>query len=459
MLLIAVGRLTSRSGSNAHFFTANKRANWLLVSFGMIGTSLSGVTFISVPGWTEASGMTYMVMVLGYLVGYIIIAMVLLPVYYRFNVVSIYSFLGDRLGLPAHKTGSLFFLLSRTVGASARLAVVATVVQLMICDPLHIPFWATASIILILIALYSASGGIATIVFTDTLQTAFMLISATLALFWVGREVLPEGQSLFAYVKSSPQSYAFLLEGPKSWWRQFLGGISIAVAMTGLDQDMMQKNLTVAKLRDAQKNMVLLGVSFLFVNLVFLSLGIVLSDFARMNGLEASGDNLFAAVVTQPQFSIWLPSLFFIGLLAAAFSSADSALTALTTAICIDFLPENRREDPRVRHRIYFAVMGVVLLFILGIYALRSPSIIQTLFKAAGYTYGPLLGMFAFALLHKNRTLRGGYGVLVWAILAPLASWGLSIWAPKVGYPIGFELLIYNGLLMYGGLWALSKRG
>ena len=455
-LLAFVGYITSRGGSNATFFNANKNANWLLVSFGMIGASLSGVTFISVPGWTAASGMTYMLMVVGYFLGYLFIAGVLLPVYYRNNVISIYEFLGIRLGLESYRTGSLFFLLSRIVGAAARLYIVSMVVQVLICDALGIPFVVTAVSILLLIAIYSASGGIATIVFTDTLQTALMLLAAVMAFYFVGKAVVPADSSYLEFLSGHPDWRFVEPTGSKSWWRQLLGGASIAIAMTGLDQDMMQKNLTVKRLKDAQKNMVLLGGTLLVVNLLFLSLGIFLTEFAANTGITATGDKLFSAIAMHPSLPTALPIVFFLGLLAAAFSSADSALTSLTTAFCIDFLGMKSNGSTKVRTRVYVGFMVVLLVVMLLIYTLKSESIISTLFTAAGYTYGPLVGLFSFALLF-NRRIKG-WAVLAVCIAAPIVAYQISLWAPQLGYAIGFELLVYNGLLTLIGLLAISKR-
>lgn len=455
-LLAFVGYITSRGASNATFFNANKNANWLLVSFGMIGASLSGVTFISVPGWTAASGMTYMLMVVGYFLGYLFIAGVLLPVYYRNNVISIYEFLGIRLGLESYRTGSLFFLLSRIVGAAARLYIVSMVVQVLICDALGVPFVVTAVSILLLIAIYSASGGIATIVFTDTLQTALMLLAAVMAFYFVGKAVVPADSSYVEFLSGHPDWRFVEFTGPKSWWRQLLGGASIAIAMTGLDQDMMQKNLTVKRLKDAQKNMVLLGGTLLVVNLLFLSLGIFLTEFAANTGITATGDKLFSAIAMHPSLPTALPIVFFLGLLAAAFSSADSALTSLTTAFCIDFLGMKSNGSTKVRTRVYVGFMVVLLVVMLLIYSLKSESIISTLFTAAGYTYGPLVGLFSFALLF-NRKIKG-WAVLAVCVTAPIIAYQISLWAPQLGYAIGFELLVYNGLLTLLGLLAISKR-
>jgi len=455
-VLAVVGYFTSRGASNATFFNANKNANWLLVSFGMIGASLSGVTFISVPGWTSSSGMTYMLMVVGYFLGYLFIARVLLPVYYRNNVISIYEFLGIRLGVSSYKTGSLFFLLSRIVGASARLYIVTMVVQVLICDSLGIPFVLTAVLILVLIALYSATGGIATIVITDTLQTVLMLSAAIMAFLFVGKEVVTENNTFWSTLRGHSQWHFIDLDGPKSWWRQLLGGAAIAIAMTGLDQDMMQKNLTVRTLKNAQKNMVLLGLSLLVVNLLFLSLGVFLSEFATANNITASGDTLFSSIAMHPSFPAMLPIVFFLGLLAAAFSSADSALTSLTTAFCVDFLGLKGNSSIKTRSRVYIGFMGVLLIVMLLIYSLKSETIIGTLFTAAGYTYGPLIGLFSFALIFGRKL--DGWKVLVVCLLAPIISHQISLWAPRLGYAIGFELLVYNGLLTLLGLWLISRR-
>lgn len=455
-VLAVIGFVTARGGSNSTFFNANKNANWLLVSFGMIGASLSGVTFISVPGWTASSGLTYLPMVFGFLLGYLVIAFVLLPVYYRYNVISIYSFLGQRLGQQSYQTGSLFFLISRIVGASARLYIVTMVVQLMICDPLGIPFIITAVVLLALIALYSATGGIATIVITDTLQTALMLLAAGLTFYFVAEAVVPAELSISDYLTSHEDWYFFQSGTSKAGWKQVLGGMFIAIAMTGLDQDMMQKNLTVSKLKNAQKNMVLLGVTLIFVNLMFLSLGILLTDFAELQGITATGDKLFALVAQSPELPAVLGVMFFLGLLAAAFSSADSALASLTTAFCIDFLSLSPKGSTKTRKMVYVGFMAVLLVVMTLIYSLEADSIISSLFTAAGYTYGPLLGLFVLALTSKANLRQ--WWVLPVCIAAPLLTYGLSVWAPTVGYSIGFELLLYNGAITYLGLRLIARR-
>jgi len=454
-VLVVVGRITARGGSNETFFTAGRNANWLLVSFGMIGASLSGVTFISVPGWTANSGWTYMLMVFGYLIGYAIIAFVLLPVYYKHRVISIYSYLGDKLGTESYKTGSAFFLISRIIGASARLYIVTMIVQLTICDAFNVPFIVTAMIVLVMIAVYSASGGIATIVITDTLQTTLMLLATGLALYYVGNAVVEQEQGLWAYIASSDQFYLIEEGTARAWWKQVLGGMSIAVAMTGLDQDMMQKNLTVRTLKGAQKNMILLGITLIFVNALFLSLGIFLTDYAAQNGIAATGDQLFAQVATSSAMPPVLGAVFFLGLLAAAFSSADSALASLTTAFCVDFLGLKEHESTAKRNKVYIGFMVIILLVMIGIYQLQKETIISTLFTAAGYTYGPLLGLFAFALLTKRKIKH--WGVLAVAIISPFLAYGLSLWAPTVGYTIGFELLLYNGAMTFVGAWLISQ--
>ncbi|CAI8377223.1 MAG: Sodium/glucose cotransporter [Cryomorphaceae bacterium] len=395
-------------------------------------------------------------MVFGFLLGYLVIAFVLLPVYYRYNVISIYSFLGQRLGQQSYQTGSLFFLISRVVGASARLYIVTMVVQLMICDPLGIPFIITAVVLLALIALYSATGGIATIVITDTLQTALMLLAAGLTFYFVAEAVVPAEVSISEYLTSHKDWYFFQSGTSKAGWKQVLGGMFIAIAMTGLDQDMMQKNLTVSKLKNAQKNMVLLGVTLIFVNLMFLSLGILLTDFAELQGITATGDKLFALVAQSPELPAVLGVMFFLGLLAAAFSSADSALASLTTAFCIDFLSLSPKGSTKTRKMVYVGFMAVLLVVMTLIYSLEADSIISSLFTAAGYTYGPLLGLFVLALTSKANLRQ--WWVLPVCIAAPLLTYGLSLWAPTVGYSIGFELLLYNGAITYLGLRLITRR-
>jgi len=423
----------------------------------MIGASLSGVTFISVPGWVENQSMSYMQMVFGYIVGYAVIGLVLLPLYYQLNLTSIYTYLEDRFGRYSYKTGASFFLLSRTIGAAFRLFLVANVLQLLLFDEFGIPFWFTVTITILLIWLYTFKGGIKTIVWTDTLQTLFMLIAVGVCIYTISDEM--NISNIFSYIADNELSKTFFFEDYKTgnyFWKRFFSGAFIAIVMTGLDQDMMQKNLTVARLKDSQKNMVLLGVNLLFVNALFLALGILLTDYAALQGITATGDKLFASVATSSGMPALLGAVFFLGLLAAAFSSADSALASLTTAFCVDFLGMHSEENSSRRTKVYFGFMAVLLVVMLLIYSLEADSIISALFTAAGYTYGPLLGLFAFALTQKRKIQ--GWGITGVAIVSPFLAYALSLWAPRLGYTIGFELLLYNGLITYFGAWTLSRR-
>lgn len=456
LFLLAVGWWTSRGATNDTYYSAGHKAPWLLVSFGMIGTSLSGVTFISVPGWVINANMTYLMMVIGFMIGYTIIAFVLLPLYYKNNSVSIYAVLEERFGRQGYLTASGFFLLSRTVGASARMFIVTAVLQFMIFDHIHIPgigpvpFWATACLLLICIALYSGNGGMGTIVITDTLQTLFMLIAVGMAIYYIAPAVVPSGEGVWEHIFAHEKSEIWRAEGPKSWWRQLLAGASIALAMTGLDQDMMQKQLTVKRVGDAQKNVLLLGLNLIWVNILFLGLGVLLYEYVlnhgMLDGLGAS-DDLFATVVMQPEFPTALGMVFFLGLLAAAFSSADSALAALTTSFSHDFLGIGASGSVQKRKRVYVGFMALVLLTMIGIWLNGNDSIINTLFTLTGYTYGPLLGMFAF-LLFSKRVPKATW-VLPIALASPLLSYGLQWYMQQRNSPIGFELLLINAAITY----------
>jgi Na+/proline symporter len=464
-LLVLVSYFTGKEDSNAAFFKANKSAPWYLVAFGMIGASLSGVTFISVPGAVEANKFGYLQVVFGYFFGYLIIAYVLLPLYYRLNLTSIYTYLKDRFGTVSYKTGSVAFLISRTVGASFRLFLVAKVLQLLVFDLFDIPFAITVVITIALIWLYTFKGGIKTIIFTDTLQTLFMLISVVVTISFLASALnLNSFSDVITYTKESNLSKVFFFEdvnGPQYFWKSFLSGIFITITMTGLDQDMMQKNLTCKNLKDAQKNMISFSVVLVFVNILFLVLGLMLTQYAEIHNISATKDDLFATIAMLPEIGVITSAFFLLGLIAAAYSSADSALTSLTTSFCIDIIeienkPEQHRKRIRKQVHIGFsiALMVVILLFDL---IFKDVSVIWELFKAAGYTYGPLLGLFAFGLLTKSQ-IKDKY-VWVVAIIAPLLSYLLNIYSKELfnGYEIGFEILIINGLLTFLGLLLIKK--
>ncbi len=464
-LLILISYITSKDTSNEAFFKAKKRSPWFVVAFGMIGASLSGVTFISVPGWVEASQFSYMQVVLGYVVGYLVIGTVLLPLYYRSNLTSIYTYIGERFGNDSYKTGASFFLLSRVIGASFRLYLVANVLQLIIFDELGMPFWATVSLTILLIWAYTFRAGIKTIVWTDTLQTLFMLAALGVTIYFISEDMGLSGKGLWNFVMDSDLSKAFFFEDFKSknyFWKQFISGAFIAIVMTGLDQDMMQKNLTCRNLKDAQKNMFWFTMVLTVVNFIFLCLGLLLTVFAQKNGIDANKDNLFPVVATQSGLGVAVAIFFVLGLIAAAYSSADSALTSLTTSFSIDIMEIEKRFSPAmqvvIRRRIHviFSLVLVVVILIFK-YVIANESVIEKLFEYAGYTYGPLLGMYAFGLFTKWRA-RDRWVPLV-AILSPLLTILINLVGDRwYGFEFGFFILILNGLLTFLGLVLIRSK-
>jgi len=466
LVLIAISFFTGKEDSNDAFFKANKSAPWYLVAFGMIGASLSGVTFISVPGAVEANQFGYFQIVLGYFVGYLVIAYVLLPIYYKLNLTSIYTYLKERFGITSYKTGATFFLISRVVGASFRLFLVAKVLQLLVFDPLEIPFTVTVVITIGLIWLYTFKGGIKTIIFTDTLQTLFMLISVVVTIVFLANALdLNSFTDVYTTVSESKMSKIFFFEdsnNPQFFIKSFLAGIFITITMTGLDQDMMQKNLTCKNLKEAQKNMISFSFILVFVNILFLVLGLLLTQYANQNGISASKDDLFPTIAMLPQIGVVTSAFFLLGLIAAAYSSADSALAALTTSFCIDIIDiESKAEQKRKRIRkqthIGFSVL-LALVIIAFNTIFTDVSVIWELFKAAGYTYGPLLGLFAFGILTK-RAIKDKY-VWIIAIIAPVVSYVLNANSELLfnGYKIGFEILIINGILTFLGLLFILQK-
>jgi len=460
--VMILARWTARRADNATFFTGNRQSPWWLVSFGMIGASLSGVTFISVPGWVEGGSMAYMQMVLGYVVGYAVVSYVLLPLYYRHQHSSIYGYLGDRFGLMGQKSGAWLFLLSRWVGASLRLFLVAEVLQTMMFGPLGIPYPMTVIIIIALIWLYTHQGGIKTVVYTDVLQTVAMLTAIVLAIMWVG-DAITMRDSILSYVFQQPESQWFFWDVNQGnyFWKQFLAGMFITITMTGLDQDMMQKNLTCRSLKEAQRNVMSLSAVLVLVNFVVLSLGVLLLRYAEFSGIEDRGDALFAAVVMSPEMPMALGLVFVIGLIAAAFSSADSALTSLTTSLSVDVLHVESMDHNRAqstRRLAHVVVSFAVFLLIVCIRPFADPSIIKTLFTAAGYTYGPLLGMFALGMM-TQRVIKTSWVIPAVAISSPLLTYALKYsvetWS---SYVFSFELLLVNGIITFVLLWLSSKR-
>ena len=462
-VLILISFLTSKTSGNDTFFKGNKQSPWFVVAFGMIGASLSGVTFISVPGWIEASSFSYMQVVLGYIVGYLVIGTVLLPLYYRLNLTSIYTYLEGRFGNYSYKTGASFFLISRVVGASFRLYLVANVLQIILFDDLGISFWQTVTITVLLIWLYTFKSGIKTIVWTDTLQTLFMLIAVGVAIYFVSDELGLAGNGILGYVLDNDMSKTFFFDDYKSgdyFWKQFISGAFIAIVMTGLDQDMMQKNLTCRSLKDAQKNMFWFTIVLTIVNFVFLGLGLLLTVYAQQNGIDAHKDDLFP-ILAKNHLGIGVFVFFLLGLIAAAYSSADSALTSLTTSFSIDILDieknHSEKKQVQIRKQIHVAISVVLILVIVAFkYIIKDESVIAKLFVFAGYTYGPLLGLYAFGLFTKLNVKDKLVPVI--AILSPILSYVISVNSLKwLGFEFGFFILILNGLLTFMGLILIRR--
>ena len=464
-VLILISYFTGRGGSNAEFFKANKQAPWYLVAFGMIGASLSGVTFISIPGTVETDSFSYFQVVLGYTIGYAVIGQVLLPLYYRMNLTSIYTYLENRFGNASYKTGASFFLLSRVVGASFRLFLVANVLQLVVFDAMGVPYYVTVTITILLIWLYTFKSGIKTIIWTDTLQTFFMLMALGITIYFISEDLGFSLSNLFGYLAESENSQIFFFEDWKSkdhFVKQFLSGAFIAIVMTGLDQDMMQKNLTCRSLKDAQKNMFWFTIVLVFVNFLFLALGVLLTDYADINGITEVRDDLFPAIATSGELGMAVAVFFILGLIAAAYSSADSALTALTTSFSIDILDIEKKYDEkkqvRIRKQIHVSISILLILVMLAFkYAIADKSVINKLFQFAGYTYGPLLGLYAFGLFTKWQVKDKLVPII--AVAAPVLSYIISLNSLKwVGFEFGFFILILNGLLTFLGLVLLRRK-
>ena len=463
-VLIIISYLTGKKSGNDAFFKANKQSPWYVVAFGMIGASLSGVTFISVPGWIEASQFSYMQVVLGYIVGYIVIGTVLLPLYYKLNLTSIYTYLEERFGNFSYKTGASFFLISRVVGASFRLYLVANVLQIILFDELGVEFWQTVTITVLLIWLYTFRSGIKTIVWTDTLQTLFMLIAVGVAIYFVSDELGLNGNNILGFVLDNDMSKMFFFEDYKAgtyFWKQFISGAFIAIVMTGLDQDMMQKNLTCRTLKDAQKNMFWFTIVLTIVNFVFLSLGLLLTVYAQQNGIDAHKDDLFP-ILAKNYLGFGVFAFFLLGLIAAAYSSADSALTSLTTSFSIDILDIEKKYDSKkqvkVRKQIHIIISFVLILVIVAFkYLIKDESVIAKLFVFAGYTYGPLLGLYAFGLFTKWK-IRDKIAPII-AVLSPILSYVISVNSLKwFGFEFGFFILILNGFLTFLGLVLIRRK-
>ena len=475
-LLLLISYFTSKGADSETFFTGNRQSPWYLVAFGMVGATLSGVTFISVPGEVGNSQFTYFQMVLGYVPGYAFIALVLMPLYYRLNLVSIYGYLDKRLGFWSYKTGAFFFLLSRTIGSAFRLFLVAAVLQIGLFSAYGIPFWVTVAVTIALIWLYTYKGGIKTIVWTDTLQTLFILASVVASIYLISKELDVSLGELVTTVENSGYSRIFDWDwaSSRNFFKLFLSGALIAIVMTGMDQDMMQKNLTCRNINDAQKNMLWFTVVLVFVNLLFLGLGALLFIYSNAKGIPIPDrtDELFPTLAIR-HFNVFEGTIFLLGIIAAAYSSADSALTALTTSFCVDFLgltsnkhlPEDATTEQKskmidqvVRMRVHIGFCVVLFFVILLFQAINDESVINAVFKVAGYTYGPLLGMFSFGLSTKL-SVKDKY-VPVICLICPVLSYIIdvnsAVWFN--GFQFGFFILMVNGALTYLGLLLISRR-
>ena len=455
LILLFISHVTGRRADNSTFFSGNRRSPWYMVAFGMIGASISGVTFVSVPGMVLTSDMTYIQTCIGFIFGYFAVAFILLPVYYRLRLTTIYSYLDRRLGRQAYRTGAAFFILSKVVGSAVRFYVVCAILQRFVLDALGVPFVVTVVAMVGLIWLYTRRGGIKTLVWTDTFQTLCMFAALILIIYNVARHL---GMSMGEAADSHSRIFVFDDWMTKqNFWKQFLSGIFIVIVMTGLDQDMMQKNLTCKSLREAQKDMCTYGFAFVPANLLFLSLGVLLVALASKEGvaLPASGDELLPMFAATGQMGMAVVVLFTVGVVASSFSSADSALTALTTSCCVDLW--SRPDDEKLRRRVHFGVSVAFVVFILLFRSLNSTSVIDAIYVLCSYTYGPLLGLFAYGLL----TRRGVSGRLVpWiAVASPVVCFAVdSLSKTAFGYTFGYELLMLNGLLTFAGLWITGRK-
>jgi Na+/proline symporter len=464
-VLLLVSIITSRRADNDSFFRANKQSPWYIVAYGMIGASLSGVTFVSVPGAVGKSHFSYLVMVIGYLFGYYVIIKVLLPLYYKLNLTSIYEFLKNRFGIEAYKSGAIYFLISRVIGASFRMFLVVSILQYFVLDYYNIPFAITVGVFILLILLYTMKAGIKTIVWTDTLQTTFMLASVILSLYFISKSMSIDIGTLFHRIGGS--EYAKVINtdwhSPRFFIKQFVSGMFITIVMTGLDQDMMQKNLSCKNLKEAQKNMTWMSLSLVPINLLFLTLGAALFLYAEYLHIEipTKADQLFPLLAFN-NMGLISGIVFIIGLIAAAYSSADSALTSLTTSMSVDIFNLESRQDISSQKKIlwrkyiHLGMSAIVFSVILIFNSINKDSVINELFKVAGFTYGPLLGMFSFGLFSKIKVKSKLIPIVV--IISPVLSYFINQISPAYGYHFGFEILLLNGLITYFGLWIIRHK-
>ena len=466
LMLFGVSFLTSRKANNDSFFRGNRVSPWWVVAYGMIGASLSGVTFVSIPGAVGADNFSYLVLVFGYFVGYMVIMQVLLPLYYRLNLTSIYTYFEQRFGFYTYKSGASYFLLSRIIGASFRMYLIISILQAFVFDAWGVPIWITTASFIILILLYTFKGGIKTIVWTDTLQTTFMLASVIITLYFIGQELNLRPGDLLQKILDSDYSQPFIMDWKheKFYLKQFISGAFISLVMTGMDQDMMQKNLSCRNLKDAKKNIFWMSLSLIPINLIFLFLGAALFIYGNTIGLDfpEKSDQLYPLIAFEHLGPI-AGVVFMVGLIAAAYSSADSALTSLTTSFSVDILNLNQKkysEKQRVKIRkfVHLGVSLTLLIVILIFSGLNEKSIIDELFTVAGYTYGPILGLFSFGLLSRYQ-IKDKYVIAV-VLASPIISYLLNLYSKSLfnGYEFGFELLLINGLITFMGLFIIRKQ-
>lgn len=464
--LMLFSRITARHGDNNQtFFRANRRSPWYMVAFGMVGASISGITFVSVPGMTMFTGMTYVQMCIGFILGYFAVAFVLLPVYYRLNLTTIYTYLKERFGMRSYKTGAWFFLISKMTGAAVRFYVVCIILQRFVLDAIGVPFALTVVAMVALIWLYTRRGGIKTLVWTDTFQTTCMFAALILIIYNVMGQLGMSATDAVKAIATDEHSRMFVMDdwiSKQNFWKQFLSGAFVVIVMTGLDQDMMQKNLTCRTLREAQKDMCTYGFAFVPANILFMALGVLLMQLAQKDGiaLPASGDELLPMFAATGRLGSTVVVLFTIGIVAASFSSADSALTALTTSYCVDI--RQREGDEQLRRRAHIGIAVVFGLFILLFKTLNSTSVIDAIYILCSYTYGPLLGLFAFGLFTRRKPCDKLVPYI--AVASPIVCFALEKTAMQCwGYKFGYELLMINGLLTFMGLYASGivgrKRG
>jgi SSS family transporter len=471
LILLAIAHFTGKEDSNESFFKANRNSPWFLVAFGMVGASLSGVTFISVPGWVESSQFTYFQVVMGYLVGYFVVAFVLLPVYYRNNVTSIYEYLNTRLGKNSHRAGAFFFFISRVLGAAFRLFLVAIVLQQFIFDALGVPYELTVVLSIVLIWVYTQKGGIRTIVFTDTLQTGLMITAVILSILYINQALDWYFSEFLASNELKNFDDVFVTDSLLSrnhFLKSFIGGAFVTICMTGLDQDMMQKNLSCRNLKDAQKNMVVFSFVLVVVTGLFMLLGALLYIYANREGItiplmdgEPKTDLLFPEIALNGNLGVAVAITFILGLIAAAYSSADSALTSLTTSFCVDFMAIDKQAEPeqkKLRKKTHIGMSLLLILVVISFKYVLDRNVIDGLLTVAGYTYGPLLGLFAFGIFTPYKIKDQSVWIVVFTALGLVSILGATDASLLGGYELGYELLPLNGLLTFLGLVLIRRK-